>query len=137
MTYLLDTNPCVRYLNGRSEPLRRRIDAARDDKLAVCSIVKAELAFGAAKSHVPTQTRAAQALFLSRLISFPFDDRAAAAFGPLRAELEQRGLPIGSNDLMIASIAIANDLTLVTANLSEFNRISDLRVENWELPEAS
>ena len=134
MKFLLDTNPCVRYLNGRSENLRSRIDAAGDANLAVCSVVKAELSFGAAKSAAPQQTQAIQAVFLSRLFSFPFDDRAAAVYGPLRAELEKRGLPIGSNDLMIAAIALANDVTLITANVNEFNRVAGLRMENWEEP---
>ncbi len=55
----------------------------------------------------------------------------AEAYGPLRAQLEARGEPLDEPDLRIASIALDRDLTLVTANLRHFNRVPDLRVENW------
>jgi tRNA(fMet)-specific endonuclease VapC len=60
-----------------------------------------------------------------------FDDAAAAAYGPLRAELERNGTPVGSLDLLIASQAITLQRTLVTHNGREFGRIAGLRVEDW------
>ena len=62
----------------------------------------------------------------------PFDDSAAQQYGWIRAELQQAGQMIGPNDLMIASIARSHDLTLVTHNLSEFQRVLGLRLEDWE-----
>jgi len=132
MIYLLDTNTCIRHLNGRSERLRRHIRRMRTKELAVCAVVKTELFYGSMKSTSPQKSLATQHSLLDRLRSFPFDDRAATAYGAIRADLERRGLPIGSNDLMIAAIALANDLTLVTHNTAEFKRIPDLRVEDWE-----
>jgi tRNA(fMet)-specific endonuclease VapC len=84
------------------------------------------------KSRHPDTTLARQQEFLQPFLSLPFDDHAAQRYGSIRADLEARGTPIGPNDLMIAAIALANDLTLVTANIREFNRIGDLRVEDWE-----
>ena len=52
-------------------------------------------------------------------------------YGKTRAFLNQEGQPIGGNDLFIAAHALALDLTLVSANVREFSRIPDLRVENW------
>ena len=132
MTHLLVTNPCIRYLNGQSPRLRERIDAAGPELLAVCSIVKAELHFGALKSQAQVRTLSLQQHFLSRFKSLPFDDAAASAYGRIRSELERRGTPNGANDLMIAAIAITNRLTLVTHNVGEFSRIADLQVEDWE-----
>lgn len=132
--YLLDTNPCIRYLNGRSEPLRRRIESAGEGQVAVCSVVKAELFFGAMKSRDPRQTIERQLEFLRQFASLPFDDRAAEIYGRIRADLERSGNPIGANDLLIASIAMANQVTLVTHNTEEFQRIAGLRIEDWELP---
>jgi tRNA(fMet)-specific endonuclease VapC len=80
----------------------------------------------------PTETLAVQQLFLSRFVSLPFDDRAAGVYGRVRARLEVRGTPIGPNDLLIAAIALANDVILVTRNLREFSRIDGLLVEDWE-----
>jgi tRNA(fMet)-specific endonuclease VapC len=133
VTFLLDTNPCIVYLNGRSLPLRGRVDSVGDENIVVCSVVRAELLFGAAKSQSPQKTALAQEAFLGRFDSLPFDDSAARAYGPIRAELERAGATIGAHDLLIAAIAIANDLILVTHNTGEFGRIPGLVTQDWEI----
>jgi tRNA(fMet)-specific endonuclease VapC len=132
MTYLLDTNACIRYLNARSELLKQRLDATPSEALTVCSIVEAELFFGAAKSRAPQQTLQTQQAFLEKFRSLPFDTEAALRYGVLRADLERRGTPIGANDLMIASIALTHGLTLVTNDLREFTSVDGLLIEDWE-----
>jgi tRNA(fMet)-specific endonuclease VapC len=64
--------------------------------------------------------------------SLPFDDAAADAYGRIRADLTARGTPIGPNDLMIAAIALAHHLILVTHNVREFGRVEGLHLEDWE-----
>jgi tRNA(fMet)-specific endonuclease VapC len=132
LKYLLDTNACIRYLNGRSPGLRARMAACDDTDIAVCSVVKGELYFGAAQSNDPARTRTNQDAFLSRFVSLAFDDAAANIYGVVRAELTRIGRLIGPNDLLLAAIAISNDLTLITSNVSEFGRVSGLRVEDWQ-----
>jgi tRNA(fMet)-specific endonuclease VapC len=65
--------------------------------------------------------------------SLPFDAKAARHFGEIRAMLEQCGMLIGAYDMQIAAIALANHLTLVTHNTREFSRITELKLENWEV----
>ena len=130
---MLDTNACIRYLNGRSLPLKQHIEHAGAANLVVCSVVKAELFFGAARSTDPARTRAKQQRFLSQFLSLPFDDRAAEAYAEVRASLAAAGSPIGPNDTLIAAIAIANNVTLVTHNVAEFSRVPNLRFEDWEV----
>ena len=132
MKWLLDTNACIRYLNGRSPELRAKVVAAGDAAIVVCSVVKAELFFGAARSTDPTKTLAKQQHFLSRFASLPFDDAAASVFGTVRGHLTNIGQVIGPNDLMIAAIGIANGVKLVSRNLAEFSRVPGLSVEDWE-----
>ncbi|MBO1347056.1 MAG: type II toxin-antitoxin system VapC family toxin [Hormoscilla sp. GUM202] len=132
MRYLLDTNVCVRYLNGRSVAIRRRLQAIDVEEVAVCSIVKAELFYGAMRSNNPEQTLARQEQFLRVFESLPFDDRAASICGRIRAQLAAAGTPIGPYDMQIAAIAMANNLTLVTHNVREFNRVEGLQIEDWE-----
>ena len=132
MTWLLDTNACIRYLNGRSPKLRARLDASDPAQIRACSVVKAELFFGAALSNDPAKTVANQRLFLSRFPSLPFDDIAAEAYAEVRTALTRQGQLIGPNDLMIAAICRANDVTLVTHNVSEFGRVAGLKIEDWE-----
>ncbi|WP_442921628.1 PIN domain-containing protein [Microcoleus sp. Aus8_D2] len=54
-------------------------------------------------------------------------------YGEIRAQLAASGTPIGPNDLLIASIALANNLILVTHNTREFSRVEGLRLEDWEI----
>lgn len=82
----------------------------------VCSIVKDELFYSAMKSSNPEGTLVQQLDFLNRFVSLPFDDTSAVIYGRIRAQLAALGTPIGSNDLLIAAIALANNLTLVTHN---------------------
>ena len=133
MIYLLDSNTCIRFLNGRSLNIARKVKATPPDDIAVCSIVKAELYFGAERSTSPIKTRAEQAAVLTTFESVPFDDAAASIYGRIRAELAAQGTPIGPNDLMIAAIALAHNLTLITHNTREFNRIQTLKLEDWEI----
>ncbi len=121
MTYLLDTNVCVRYLNGRSPAVLRHLRTLRPIDVTVCSVVKAELFYGAQRSNNPAQTLAKQRQFLEPYSSLPFDDAAAELAGILRARLAAQGTPIGPYDLQIAAIALANDCTLVTHNVGEFS----------------
>lgn len=132
MKYLLDTNTCIRHLNRRSESIIRKLASLVPEDIAVCSVVKAELFYGARKSNQPERTLARQQLFLNRFTSLPFDDRAAEIYGSVRAQLEARGTPIGPNDLMIAAIAVANGLILVTNNVREFSRVEGLQLDDWE-----
>jgi tRNA(fMet)-specific endonuclease VapC len=132
MIYLLDTNACIRYLNGRAPNLVKRLQALEPEDVSVCAVVKAELSYGAHRSQNPGRTLVRQAEFLRPFASFPFDDAAAEAYGRIRADLTAKGTPIGPNDLLIAAIAIANNLILVTHNVSEFSRIPGLRYEDWE-----
>lgn len=133
LKYLLDTNACIRYISGRSVPLRDKMIATPVVEIAVCSIVKAEMFYGSMKSQKPIESLKEQNKFLRRFDSLPFDDDAALIFGEIRAELAKKGTPIGSYDMQIAAIAVANDLTLVTHNTNEFSRISRLQIEDWEI----
>jgi tRNA(fMet)-specific endonuclease VapC len=132
MIWLLDTNACIRYLNGRSPKLRDKFDATSPADVCTCSVVKAELFFGAALSKDPVKTLANEQLFLSRISSLSFDDAAAAVYAKIRADLTRQGQLIGPNDLMIAAICRVNNVTLVSHNVAEFGRVAGLKIDDWE-----
>jgi tRNA(fMet)-specific endonuclease VapC len=134
MKYLLDTNTCIRYLNGRAPQLRVKLAATPLSEIAVSSITKAEMFYGSAKSQTPEQSLRKQLEFLNALNTIPFNDAAALIYGSVRVTLERAGTPIGHYDMLIAAIGLANDLILVTHNVREFARIPELNVEDWELP---
>jgi tRNA(fMet)-specific endonuclease VapC len=132
MNYLLDTNVCIRYLNGRSLGILKRLDELPDSKVCVSSITKFELRYGALRSNFSEKIQAQQEYFLSRFVSLPFDDVAHGLAASIRADLTRAGTPIGPYDLLIAAIALSHDLILVTHNTREFSRISGLKIEDWE-----
>ncbi len=61
----------------------------------------------------------------------PFDEAAANRFGQLKADLKRQGKILLDADLMIAAIALTNQLVLVTNNVKHFERIPELVIENW------
>lgn len=128
---LLDTNICIAYLNGEDDSVRSRLLALSADELRLCSVVKAELLFGARKSSKVDANLRRLAAFFEPFESAPFDDEAAHWYGVVRAQLAREGRPIGGNDLMIAAIALANDATLVTRDIGDFARVPGLRLETW------
>jgi tRNA(fMet)-specific endonuclease VapC len=130
--YLLDTNACIRLLNGTSERLAERLRATPRSQVRLSSVVKAELLFGARRSSRVADNLRLLERFFATLASLPFDDRCAEEYGLARAELDRTGTPIGPNDLLIAATARANDCTLVTHNEREFSRVSGLQYEDWE-----
>ena len=130
-TFLLDTNTCVEYLRNRNAGVVSRIQSHNPADMSLCSIVVAELFYGAHKSPNPAKNLTLLQQFAAPLASIPFDDRAAEQYGRIRSELERRGTPIGPNDTLIAAIAVAGGLTLVTHNTTEFSRLSSLNLEDW------
>ena len=130
MSYLLDTNAVIHLMKLR-EPLVTRVRESGPTAIVVSSITLAELWFGAARSTRPARSRAEQDLVLSPFRVLDFDASAADHYANARAHLAGQGRPIGDRDLMIAAIALANRMTVVTSNLSEFERVPGLKVEDW------
>jgi tRNA(fMet)-specific endonuclease VapC len=128
---LLDTDVCILFLTGRDEEVRERLLGAATGELVLCSVVKAELLFGARNSARVDENLQTVERFCEPFESVPFDDAAAAHYGVLRTQLQRAGTPIGGNDMMIAAICLARGLTLVTRNLREFRRVAGLPVQRW------
>ncbi|MCB1875788.1 MAG: type II toxin-antitoxin system VapC family toxin [Chromatiales bacterium] len=130
--YLLDTNLCIRVLTGKSPRIQQKFQQFSPEEIALCSIVKAELLYGARHSQRVEENLQLLRRFFKPLQCLPFDDRCAEEAGQIRADLAAQGRPIGPNDLLIAAIARANDCVLVTHNRREFSRVTNLRLEDWE-----
>jgi tRNA(fMet)-specific endonuclease VapC len=132
MTYLLDTNVCIELLNERDTLVSQKLASVVPQTVRLCSVVIAELYHGAHKSNRREANLALLRRFCAQFESLPFDDDAAQVYGRLRAGLEKQGMLIGPHDLLIAAIAVARDVTLVTRNTAEFGRVPDLALENWQ-----
>ena len=130
--FCLDTD-VLSFLISRSPPLgllRRLADVPATDQCTT-SITLGEMLYGAAKRGRASLIERIDQMVRREFPVIAFDETAAENYGPLRASLESRGLPLADADLRIASICLAGDLTLVTGNLRHFSRVPGLRVENW------
>ncbi len=128
--YLLDTNILSDLIRNPQGRAARRIAKAGEDNVCTSIIVAAELRYGCAKSG-SARLRLAVEELLNEIDVLPFEAPADADYGAIRAALETAGTPIGGNDLLIAAHAKALGATIVSANTSEFRRVSGVKVENW------
>jgi tRNA(fMet)-specific endonuclease VapC len=129
--YLLDTNICIYIAQERPPQVLERFEELEPGEAVVSVITWGELRYGAEKSM--HRERVVQSLDeFSALVSVePVPKAAGQEYGAIRAALEAKGTPIGNNDLWIAAHARAARLTLVTNNENEFQRVQDLKIENW------
>ena len=133
MKYLLDTNIVAYIINERPFEVLTKFQSFSKNEIFVSSIVVAELWFGVAKSHKKEQNKLALESFLAPLTIIDFDSAAAKFYGLIRADLENKGMVIGSNEMLLAAHAISLGLILVTNNAREFERVEGLKIENWVL----
>ena len=131
MTYMLDTNICIYVMKNKPEKVLERFREELDGGLGVSSITLAELEYGMKHSSNPAKNEQALLRFLAPLSILPFGAAVASEYGALRTYLQNKGTPIGPLDMLIAGHALAEGLTLVTNNVREFERVPDLRLENW------
>jgi len=130
LRYLLDTNIVIYVLKRRPIEVLP-IFNANAGRMAISAITMAELLHGAERSGRVSENLSAVEDFCSRLDVLPYGVKAAQHYGAIRAALEKSGRPIGVNDLHIAGHARSEGLVLVTNNLSEFERVPALEMENW------
>ena len=131
MRYLLDTTICIYLIRRRPAQVRARLQRCAVGEIGLSTVTCAALQYGVAKSAFPAQNQAALEAFTLPLALVPFDAAAAVAYGPVRADLERQGTPIGAMDLLIAAHALSLRVILVTNNTREFVRVQGLQVEDW------
>lgn len=129
--YMLDTNICIYIAKNKPISVLEYFKTLKVDQVVMSVITYGELSIGAEKSQ-HRQATIQKLLNLIQIIPvIPMSGSVGSIYGKIRADLEQKGKIIGNNDLWIAAHAIEQNLTLVSNNIKEFNRISELSLENW------
>ena len=132
MIYMLDTNICIYIINKKPISYIKKLESLeKTDSRALSAIVLAELQYGVSNSRFKEKNQINVNSFVSKLDIIDFTEQCAFFYGEIRTDLKQKGIIIGNNDLLIASHAICEEATLVTNNISEFNRIKGLKLINW------
>jgi len=127
--YLLDTNICIYFLKGLFN-LDKEIEKAGLSNCYVSEITIAELKFGAENSEHQEKNRKTVDLFLSKFTIIPIFN-SLDVYAKEKTRLRKKGLPLDDFDLLIGATAISNNLTLVTRNLTDFERLKGIDLENW------
>jgi len=128
--YVLDTNTLIYFFKGIGRVAGRMLIEAPAN-IGIPSVVLYELETGIAKSVSPKKRSHQLKTLLEAAVLLPFSNEEAKASALIRARLETKGSLIGPIDILIAGTAIANQGTLVTHNLTEFNRVNGLNPEDW------
>lgn len=129
MIYLLDTNICIHFFRGKFG-VTERIEAAKAKNCAISEITLAELVFGAENSNNPTKNHLLIEQFLDLVTVIPIYD-SIMLYAKEKSRLRKAGKMISDLDLFIGCTAVENELIMVTENTNEFERISDIKIENW------
>ena len=131
MRYMLDTNTCINIIKYHPSKAQKKLATVAVGAVGISSIVLAELWYGVAHSAKRTHNEQALAEFVEYVSISDWPQQAAPEYGRIRSQLRNKGTPIGAMDLLIAVHALTLGATLVTDNITEFRRVSNLKVENW------
>lgn len=129
--YLLDTNICIYAIKNKPIPVLERIKENSRFGIYISSLTIAELEYGIENSNRVEENRVSLIKFLSIFNILSFDDSDAIPYGKLKSKLKKEGNIIGPIDMLLAAQALSKDLILVTNNTNEFERIENLKLENW------
>jgi tRNA(fMet)-specific endonuclease VapC len=132
MKYLLDTNICIYIINEKPKKVLRKFEQYPVHDFGISSITHAELQYGVEKSKNKNTNQDALNEFLLPLTILPFyGEKLVTCYGEIRSLLESKGETIGPLDMLIAAHALSLNLTIISNNIKEFSRVSNLKCENW------
>ena len=129
MKYLLDSNICIHLFRDKFNIIDKLNEVGLDN-CAISEITLAELVYGAESSNNPKKNHLIIKEFINQLTIFPILD-SIFIFGSEKAKLRKKGMLISDFDLLIGCTALEKNLIMVTENVREFDRISNIRIENW------
>lgn len=129
--FLVDTDIIIYWLNNKYPQINQKISVIGDDKIFISSITAAELFYGAYNSSKPEKNLKLINELILDINIVNFDPKAGEQFGNIKVELKKTGKIINDSDLFIAATAISTNMILVTNNEKHFQRIKNLKIENW------
>ena len=129
--YLLDTNICIYILRNFPQIVKENLQKHKDDEIYISAFTIAELFYGLEKGKFSQAHIEATHKLIYSFKVVDFGIKEAQIYANIRANLEKNGSVIGAMDTLIASVALANELTIVTNNEKEFERVPYLKIENW------
>lgn len=131
LRYLLDTNICIYIAKQRPPSVAQRFEKLAAGTVGMSLVTWGELRHGAEKSQQRAMALATLDSLQALIPVIAMSEAVGESYGAIRAQLERAGTPIGNNDLWIAAHALALNITLVSNNTREFERVPKLKLNNW------
>jgi len=132
MRYLLDTDICIYLIKKKPASVINKLTRLENRDVALSTVSLFELQFGVENSQQFEKSKLALNQFVASIPSIlTFNIQAAEQAAKIRSDMKNKGTPIGPYDLLIAAVALSNDLILVSNNVREFQRVEGLKLENW------
>lgn len=128
--FILDTDTLSEFIKGNSKVTQKISQQIGDGELNLSVITYYEILSGLLYKDARKQLMKFEELMAQSRI-LPLNSRASKIAAGIEAELRKKGTLIGHTDTLIAGIAIANNLQLVTNNTAHFKRIKELEIVNW------
>jgi tRNA(fMet)-specific endonuclease VapC len=132
--YVLDTNTVSALMRHDPAPVAR-LASLSPSSVVVPEPVFAEIAYGVRRltaSKRKTKLQAELVRMRADLAALPWTRPVSEAFGDIKATLERQGIRLEDFDVAIAAHAVAHSAVLVTANVAQMSRVSDLLLETWD-----
>ncbi len=129
--YLLDTNICIYLIKQQPPEVLQRFQQIQIQQLHIPTITVFELYYGIEKNNSHSRNLKVLEKFIAPLTVVDFSLQAAKKAAHIRATLQKQGLSIGAYDIQIAAVALTENMTLLTNNTREFERVDGLLLENW------
>jgi tRNA(fMet)-specific endonuclease VapC len=127
---MLDTNMCIYIIKKKTPSVLNKLKQKKKEGLSISSITLAELEFGNANSSYKERNRIALMEFLTIMEVKHFDENAAREYGIVKKDLKDKNCLIGPFDMLIGAHTKSLNMTLVTNNVREFERIQNLKIQN-------
>ena len=127
--YLLDTNICIYFLKGQFD-LHQKIETAGTENCFVSEVTIAELKYGVENSTQISKNWKTLEKFQNKFTIIPIFT-SLDIYAKEKARLRKKGKLLDDFDLLIGATAISNNLTLATRNVSDFDRLDGIKIEDW------
>jgi len=131
--YLLDTNICIFLIKKKNPLLIEKLKKYYNKGIFISSLTLVELEYGVENSDHIEKNRLSLIEFLTIFEILNFEQKDTQSYGMIKSDLRKSGKMIGAIDALLAAQAISRNLIFVTNNTKEFERINNLRIEDWTL----
>ncbi|MDF3818576.1 type II toxin-antitoxin system VapC family toxin [Leptospira sp. 96542] len=131
--YLIDTNICIYLIKKKNKKLLEKLQKNYNKGIYISSLTLAELEFGVENSEHKEKNRISLIEFLTIFEILNFEQKDTLAFGKIKSDLRKSGKMIGTMDALLAAQSISRKLVFVTNNTKEFERIKNLKIEDWTI----